>query len=508
MRITSLRLHHYGCFPQYQVDLSKGVNLIVGANGSGKTTICSAVSWVLWGKHLRDVKGEPAVLAAALTPDGKSTEIRRVVKNQSESVKLGGGAPVNKTRFAESMQPLLGDWSSWCRSLWITGENVATFSRGSPSEKFRLLSKLVDADRYDRMIATLKIKIANATDKEARAIRSLESNIEGICEDIGEYGRELDKATRQYEYNITTVKAEQQTELTELTAIRDRLVTELAELAATAKELGAEETELSNSIKAVVESTAPCSSCGQRVRPDNEKTEPLRKQLQSVVNRLVELRKKYALANGELREVTRSMERVNSRSHVYRRMEEMRHDAELTYDGTIPDLLSAHHRNMAELNELKTSEPPSTALKELLDLVVKTKQDYLASAAKAIAKTANNYLSVISNGMVVDLEYKDGYLDVILTQGPAKAYHSLSSGQKRRVDICLVIAMSQIAAEAGTVPKSAPMIIDEAFDTLDSAGVEALISLACEISKQRQVFLVSHADPSVPLGPSVSKICL
>jgi ABC-type molybdenum transport system ATPase subunit/photorepair protein PhrA len=68
--------------------------------------------------------------------------------------------------------------------------------------------------------------------------------------------------------------------------------------------------------------------------------------------------------------------------------------------------------------------------------------------------------------------------------------------------------MSELAASIGAVPKTAPLVIDEAFDTLDNSGVEALINLACEIANERQVFLVSHADPSAPLGPIVRRISL
>jgi hypothetical protein len=80
--------------------------------------------------------------------------------------------------------------------------------------------------------------------------------------------------------------------------------------------------------------------------------------------------------------------------------------------------------------------------------------------------------------------------------------------QQRRIDLCLLLAMAEAAAEVGTIPKDAPLIFDEALDTLDAEGVESLIFLACDIATRRQVLLVSHADPVLPLGTQVHHIKL
>jgi DNA repair exonuclease SbcCD ATPase subunit len=136
------------------------------------------------------------------------------------------------------------------------------------------------------------------------------------------------------------------------------------------------------------------------------------------------------------------------------------------------------------------------------------KHEYLAQAAQYVSQVATEYLQTIGTDYAISVRYSEDTLNVVLDSGPTDSYAKLSSGQKRRVDICLCLAMSELSASVGAVPRNAPLVIDEAFDTLDNAGVEAMINLACELSKERQVFLVSHAEPNAPLGPLVRRLNL
>jgi DNA repair exonuclease SbcCD ATPase subunit len=139
-------------------------------------------------------------------------------------------------------------------------------------------------------------------------------------------------------------------------------------------------------------------------------------------------------------------------------------------------------------------------------VLVRSRTAYLRRYADRIQAFANYYMEQIGSSIRLVLEYQQGKL-VVTTSGGYE-YLSLSEGEKRRLDLCLVLAMSQVAAETGTVPASAPLIVDEAFDTLDADGVAALISLACVVAQRRQVLLISHAEPDVPKGADVWHIKL
>lgn len=130
-----------------------------------------------------------------------------------------------------------------------------------------------------------------------------------------------------------------------------------------------------------------------------------------------------------------------------------------------------------------------------LDVLKRARKRHLSTYLGRIESQANANLDIIGAKPRIALDLTDGKLEVLATGTGAESYRCLSSGEQRRVDLCLLLAMSRVAADVGTVPTAAPMVIDEAFDTLDEAGVEALLFLACEEAKHRQVFLVSHIEP-------------
>jgi hypothetical protein len=122
--------------------------------------------------------------------------------------------------------------------------------------------------------------------------------------------------------------------------------------------------------------------------------------------------------------------------------------------------------------------------------------------------TDNLYLEQIGSPLRINLNLEDDKLQILTSGTGAPDYDACSSGQQRRIDLCLLLAMSHVAAEVGTLPQSAPLFIDEAFDTLDESGREALVQLALVLSETRQVFLVSHVDPQLPSTTSLRRIHL
>jgi len=49
MRISAVKLNNFRCFANASIELSKGINLIIGANNSGKSTLLKSVAWLQKG---------------------------------------------------------------------------------------------------------------------------------------------------------------------------------------------------------------------------------------------------------------------------------------------------------------------------------------------------------------------------------------------------------------------------------------------------------------------------
>jgi DNA repair exonuclease SbcCD ATPase subunit len=488
VRISKVTVKNYGCFKTRSFDLGPNVNLLTASNGTGKTTLCSAIVWGLYGKHLREIDQVPG---SSVRLEFGST-ITRSLNGRGETVELTGHSAMNKTRFSEVMMPVLGEYGAWSKSLWVTGSNVANFSQGSPKDRFQYLSKIVGAAQFDVYLEKLKARYTEVKGHSERYLLDAPAR-SAMCE---RHWSDLVQVNRS---NLGGFRAPAAAPR-DLAQLEQRLQEAGAELEKIRIEHDAAETAHTDFLKAEGE---PCVTCGQGVRPKDWSEQ------NSILHSLRDslARRKYAAVRvyTDLQTDTKN-ERIAR--HRQANLNDIINNAEKDLLARAEKLYERSQEIEHQTREALGAQAEAADLGVLGQCVKQAKHDYLASAASAITKTTNHYLSVIGTDYVVSIDYVDEALVVNLHQGPVKTYSKLSSGQKRRVDICLCLAMSQLAATVGTVPKTAPLIIDEAFDTLDNQGVEALISLSCEIAKERQVILVSHAEPSAPLGPQVARISL
>lgn len=73
-----------------------------------------------------------------------------------------------------------------------------------------------------------------------------------------------------------------------------------------------------------------------------------------------------------------------------------------------------------------------------------------------------------------------------------ESYDGISGGEKRRIDICIALAFRELVADRGI--KSVPiLVLDEAFDSLDSIGIERTAELIQGLNQNNQtIFVITH----------------
>lgn len=110
----------------------------------------------------------------------------------------------------------------------------------------------------------------------------------------------------------------------------------------------------------------------------------------------------------------------------------------------------------------------------------------------AVETLSCSYLGRLMSGMRLVLEVTPGRAGIEAVKllvdrgdGVLRSYRALSSGQQRRVDISILLALSQLAPTTGT------LFFDEAFDTLDPQGLELVSELLTDFGKERSVVVIS-----------------
>jgi DNA repair exonuclease SbcCD ATPase subunit len=72
------------------------------------------------------------------------------------------------------------------------------------------------------------------------------------------------------------------------------------------------------------------------------------------------------------------------------------------------------------------------------------------------------------------------------------AYRSLSGGERRRVDVAILLALADVSSAARGEDHGV-LWLDEVLDALDDGGIEAVCSVAEELARERCVVLISHS---------------
>jgi DNA repair exonuclease SbcCD ATPase subunit len=73
----------------------------------------------------------------------------------------------------------------------------------------------------------------------------------------------------------------------------------------------------------------------------------------------------------------------------------------------------------------------------------------------------------------------------------AASYDGCSEGEKRRVDLCLLLALQDLVGTRGTKSWDVSFY-DELLDTLDNTGIEAVINLFKTESLNKSIYIISH----------------
>lgn len=119
----------------------------------------------------------------------------------------------------------------------------------------------------------------------------------------------------------------------------------------------------------------------------------------------------------------------------------------------------------------------------------------LADALAALAHTATSYCHAMGLYVVCTLGLVAGKVSFSVEGvGGRHGYDGASSGQRRRIDIAMALAMAD-SSQYGRQT----LWLDEVFDSLDEAGIEQVVDLVHLLSRQRQVILLTHNRTAMEL---------
>ena len=136
MWLRALRLEDFRIFSSLDLELEPGLNFLFGPNGSGKTSILEAVSWLAVSRSLRGAS-ESEVVRWGAQRFGVGGECTDGTRRTSIVLRYQRGGPREVTVDGEPLTRL-SDLLGTLRVAWFGPEDTA-ITKGGPAERRRLL---------------------------------------------------------------------------------------------------------------------------------------------------------------------------------------------------------------------------------------------------------------------------------------------------------------------------------------------------------------------------------
>lgn len=534
MRILEILLEGVTTHTSTKIVLpSTGVVLITGANGSGKSTLVEGVSVGAWDVALRKkpVWGKDKAAITLLVEVGnehlliKRTRTKNRTSLSFASSKQGQqlgleNAPQfeNKTKAQESLEQLIGEHALWRRTHVFSSSDADTFTRATDSDRKRMLELLLGLDRFDAAAVAVAAD-ARAAEREYReaerqqvakqsayelAQARLQDAFDRLDEcppaakaaDVAGELADIEEAIEAQEQKAAALRLQERT--------LDREIRNAEALVWAAKERA----EKTGAIK------GDCPACGQSVSIDflrhlrqqakfadhaskdgiaqkREQLEELRQQQHAPTHEVLRLRDLRATLR-ERRAAAQQTAQVRAAAEeAVRAAQQAAQSARAGVEG-----------GRVAVEALRAAWANLEAAARVLSLGG-VRAQLLGAALSGIEGVANGWLDRLTGGgmTLTLLPYAEkasgGVKDSISLEvegaGNGHGYLAASGGERRRIDLALMLALAEIA-EAASGVGGGTIFCDEVFDALDADGVDAACAVLDEIAKTRCVVVISHSD--------------
>lgn len=499
--VKRLHIRRYVCHVDQTFEFSPNVNVVTGANGAGKSTMLEALVWAIYGTAPCRNPGTEELDVEFELFDGHT--YRRTRKGHAQVCWVDGKRYPNKNGMEHALAPLFGHGPAWIKSLYLTGATVGAYAALSPSAQFGHVQQLFQLEKYKAYAATAHSKCA-----DLRA--TVESLGHSVHTDSGNASRFVAQAERtQYKTGSTTA-------VISLCARRDRLLDESvqlnAQLADSERQLQDIEPELRALRKLPKAEARTCSECNQQYHVRNSDAHTIEECTRVLEESYFNYDRLRQMLYAKLQHNTDELSHTERQIRAVEQADETLCELEDTFRQCVVTAFNWRRSMLQAEAELRSAKTRLALAEKLYDALRVTNKNGLPyfrmrQLLEQVVSYANHYLAKMQTSLRFHVCILDAALQFYIVDGPVRReYASCSAGQRRRVDIAVSLAFAATGAALGSLPSTAPLVLDEAFDTLDSTGVQALVELACDISAQRQTFLISHVEPAVGVSPQIRHI--
>lgn len=522
---------------------SAQTNLIIGANGAGKSTILDALTFGLFGKSFRKIN-KPSLVNSINEKDclvevefsigKKKYLIRRGIKPNVFEIYCNDQLWNQESTLVEQQRNfeknvLKMNFKSFTQVVILGSSTFVPFMRLPVGQRREIIEDILDIQMFSAMNILLKDKVRDNTEQ----IKTVENELSILCEKIELQKQHMLLLEKKTQEEITkkqekiSLYKNQELETTQNVEISTQQISKLNEemleyqnSSTKLKKLNTFLIKLQGKLQncqkehKFFEDNHVCPTCTQDL------SETFRKEkLDQGERKIFEMNLGYEdLMNAILEEESRSEKFVELSTQV--------NDINSIISQANYELVSIRRQITSietEIEELKTDDVDKQAeFKKLQTMIndkksfkvetseLKKDRDVLLTAGQLLkdngikSRIIKTYLPTMNKLINQYLQRMEFYINFTLDDNFEEiiksryrdvfSYESFSEGEKARIDIALLLTWRSIAKLKNSVDTNL-LILDEIFDgSLDQSGSSELGWILRNFDDKTNVFVISHKE--------------
>ena len=518
-------------------------NLIIGTNGTGKSTVLDALTFVLFNKPFRKIN-KPQLVNSANERDCL-VEIEFSINTRQYLVRRGikpnvfdivvNGVEMHREADDRAMQRLLEDnilkvnYKSFTQIVILGSSTFVPFMQLTSANRREVIEDLLDIRIFSQMSNLLKDEIKTRKDQ----VKSLDLKKQTLKEKMKMQQDFIDELENRGKANIRTKEVKIQTLLEEENSLMNNNETLTENLQNVQKELeqftgatdklrklGNLKGKISNKVSTITKEhkfftdNTVCPTCGQdieeefrvnRITDAQNKAKELQsgyKELEEAIKEEEDRERQFTTHSKEITSLTHGISKNNTKiTGCQRQIRDLESEIQ-----RITDQLANRTAENEKLEEFKENlQKVFSTLSEKKTEI--TNHDFAYSLLRddgVKTKIIKKYLPLINQQVNRYLQMMDFYINFKLDEEFSEtiespihekfSYASFSEGEKMRIDLSLLFTWREVARVKNSVNTNL-LIMDEVFDSsLDGFGTDEFLKIIRFVIKDANIFVISHKE--------------
>jgi len=525
-----------------EVDFQKNsTNLIVGTNGTGKSTVLDALTFSLFNKPFRKINKsqlvnttneKDCIVEVDFELNGRQYLVRRGIKPNKFDIVVDGD-PMHKQSDDRAMQKILEEgilklnYKSFTQIVILGSSAFVPFMQLSGTNRREVIEDLLDIRIFSAMNSILKEQLKTKKD-EIKTLELSKDNIKDKVEMQKNFIDELESRGKQRieekegKINLLEGEIQETSDETECIIKDVEMFTndleELSNAKGKLKKLNTLKGKMSNKVATLTKEhkfftdNTVCPTCTQDIEEEFRvnriaDAQTRAKELQLGYRELEEAIQKEEEREHQFTKLSKEITKLNngiSKNHTLisgcqRQIRDLESEIQRLTDQHANR--NTEQRKLAEFNENLQNIFENIASKRteithhdvayslLKDDGVKTK--IIKKYLPLINQQVNRYLQMMD--FYINFKLDEEFNETIESPIHEKfSYPSFSEGEKMRIDLALLFTWREVARVKNSVNTNL-LIMDEIFDSsLDGMGTDEFLKIIRFVIKDANVFVISH----------------